>query len=383
MQEKKIKVVFAGGGTGGHIYPGLAVAEELKRLSSGKIELEIHWIGNKAGMDKSLVEENLEEKGGSIKAFHAIPCGKLRRYFSFNNFIDLFKIALGFISSFFLLKKIKPSLVFSKGGFVSVPPLASASLLKIPSFTHECDFTPGLSTRINSRWAKKILLSYEETKSYFSSKIKEKCFVTGNPVRSSFYNSESKEGFSFLSLEESEKKPILLVLGGSLGAKQVNDLILESIQELKKDWIVVHQTGKAFEKSNPEIMKSKDENYYPFAFISCELPSLLKASSVVVSRAGANTIWECAVSEKPIILVPLLGSGTRGDQKDNARYFSDRGAAIVLEGKDATKENLLLSLERLKSKEEREKLSCNCKKIVGETSPSETIAHLIFEEIVK
>ena len=184
-------VVFTGGGTGGHIYPGLAVVDELKeKINSTKIDgksldVQIVWIGSSKGMDKNLVE-----KSGSVDKFIGIPCGKLRRYFSFQNFIDLFKIAAGFISAFFRLAKLKPLVVFSKGGFVSVPSCYAAKLLKIPVFTHECDFSTGLATRLNLKVAEKLLVSYEETKNKLPSSVQEKTIVTGNPVRPIFYTAD-------------------------------------------------------------------------------------------------------------------------------------------------------------------------------------------------
>ena len=159
-----IKIAFAGGGTGGHIYPGLAIADELKTIASEKnVDIELFWFGNSSGMDRNIVE-----KSGSVNKFIGIPSGKLRRYFSLKNFFDIFKIFAGFVASFFKLLFIRPVVLFSKGGFVSVPPCIAAKLLGIPVFTHECDFTPGLATRINSKFASKILLSYEETKKFFS-----------------------------------------------------------------------------------------------------------------------------------------------------------------------------------------------------------------------
>ena len=159
-----ITVAFAGGGTGGHIYPGLAVADELRALAQQKnTSIKIIWIGFSKGMDRNIVQ-----KSGSADVFKGIPCGKLRRYISIQNFFDIFKILAGISAAFFILLKAKPVLLFSKGGFVSVPPCIAAKLLKIPVFTHECDFTPGLATKINSRFAQKILLSYKETATYFS-----------------------------------------------------------------------------------------------------------------------------------------------------------------------------------------------------------------------
>ena len=304
MSRKKIVIVFAGGGTGGHIYPGIAIADELKKNSNESTKIEIHWIGNSKGMDSAIIEKNLLSSGGSIFCFHGIPCGKLRRYFSLKNFTDFFKIFAGFIKSFFILKKIKPDFLFSKGGFVSVPPCAAAAILKIPYFTHECDFTPGLATRINSKKASKILISYEETKNYFSSFQKGKCVVTGNPVRPAFYNDSSEAGKKFLGIDNGCKKNILLILGGSLGANQINNLVIECLDELKKDFIVVHQTGKKFAQENPDIMSSGDDSYKPYEFIFNEMVSVIQSADIIISRAGANSLWECAVCSKPMILIP-------------------------------------------------------------------------------
>lgn len=381
MSRKKIVIVFAGGGTGGHIYPGIAIADELKKNSNESTKIEIHWIGNSKGMDSAIIEKNLLSSGGSIFCFHGIPCGKLRRYFSLKNFTDFFKIFAGFIKSFFILKKIKPDFLFSKGGFVSVSPCAAAAILKIPYFTHECDFTPGLATRINSKKASKILISYEETKNYFSSFQKGKCVVTGNPVRPAFYNDSSKAGKKFLGIDNGCKKNILLILGGSLGATQINNLVIECLDELKKDFIVVHQTGKKFAQENPDIMSSGDDSYKPYEFIFNEMVSVIQSADIIISRAGANSLWECAVCSKPMILIPLCGAGTRGDQVDNAEYFASKGAAIALTGKDATKENLLNALSEMKISETRNKFAENCKSICKEKRPSEIIANLILEQI--
>src|SRR5574344_2116581 len=329
--EKTIRIVLTGGGTGGHIYPGIAVADEIKSISKERnISIEIYWIGSSRGMDYSIIEKCLENNGGSIKQFYGIPCGKLRRYFSLQNITDLFRIIGGFFKAVHLLKKIKPDVVFSKGGFVSVPPCKAAKLLNIPYYTHECDFTPGLATRLNSKNAKNILISYEDTKKYFNKDIQKKCIVTGNPIRPSFYVDFAVEGRKFLNLSTKEDKPVLLVLGGSSGAKQINNLVIENLQWLKEKFIVVHQTGKTFAEENPDVMKSGDSSYKPYDFIYKEMVSVIQASDIVLSRAGANSLWECAVCKKPLVLIPLCGSGTRGDQVDNAQFFAERNAAIVL-----------------------------------------------------
>ncbi len=376
-ENNKLKIVFAGGGTGGHIYPGIAVADALvAQAKERNIPVEIYWIGNKDGMDRNIVTKNYLMEGGSITKFYGIPCGKLRRYFSFQNFVDLFKIIGGFFASVRLLRKIKPDCVFSKGGFVSVPPCRAAKMLHIPYYTHECDFTPGLATRLNSKGAKNILVSYSETAEYF--KESGKCLVTGNPVRPVFYEDRKSRGFDFLCVPENHQKPVLLILGGSLGALQLNELVVENIGWLKERFIVVHQTGKAFADNNPDVMNSGDDSYKPYAFIYEEMPAVIQCADVVMSRSGANSLWECAVCAKPMVLVPLCGSGTRGDQVDNARYFEKQNGAFVLAGEAATSENLRIMLEKLCREDERFRLSEACRKVCGETRSAEKIAKIIL-----
>ena len=384
MKTSKTRIAFTGGGTGGHIYPGIAVCDEIKKIALEKnLDIELFWIGNSSGMDRGIVEKNLVSSGGSIDRFYGIPSGKLRRYFSLKNFTDLFKIAAGFIKVFFILKKLKPSVLFSKGGFVSVPPCRAASILKIPYFTHECDFTPGLATRLNSAGAKNIFVSYSETEKWFKDSLKEKCILTGNPVRPVFYSDLKKEGKKFLGINENNKKPVLLVLGGSLGAKQINTLVTENLEWLKERFVVVHQTGKAFAEENPAVMNSSDQDYKPYDFIYSEMPSVIQAADAVLSRAGANSLWECAVTERPMLLIPLCAEGSRGDQVDNARYFMEKGAAFVLEGKEACSENLREKLTLLLDEKKREELSCALRKLTGDEKPASKIASLILKSITE
>jgi UDP-N-acetylglucosamine:LPS N-acetylglucosamine transferase len=229
MKNNNMLVAFTGGGTGGHIYPGLAVADSLRQkfIKDGK-SVKIIWIGSLGKMDRNIVLNSLGADGSpSADKFYGIPSGKMRRYFSFKNFIDIFKIAFGFIAAFFILLVKRPAFLFSKGGFVSVPPCLAAKLLGIKVYTHECDFTPGLATRINSRFASRVLVSYEETRDFFASGHSDKFIVTGNPVRPVFYETEPQTGLDFAGIKRTSKKdkPILLAMGGSLGAAQINELV--------------------------------------------------------------------------------------------------------------------------------------------------------------
>lgn len=382
--DKAIRVVFAGGGTGGHIYPGIAVADELKKLAEQKqIPMEIFWIGSNKGMDRTLVEKNLTTAGGSVSGFYGIACGKLRRYLSLSNITDLFRIVAGYVQAVFLLAKIKPAVVFSKGGFVSVPPCAAARLLRIPYYTHECDFTPGLATRLNSKGAAAVFVSYEETKKYLKEKQRAKSIVTGNPVRPVFYDDNAAEGRKFLQLPPDEKKPVLLVLGGSLGAKQINTLVTENLLWLKERFIVVHQTGKAFAQEHDDVMNSGDDSYKPYDFIYGEMCSVIQVADVVLARAGANSLWECAVCAKPLVLIPLCGSGTRGDQVDNAAFFSEHHAAITLTGSDADGEHLKAALEQMTQADRRKSFSEACRKMIPAQKPAERIATIILDGVLK
>ncbi|MCH5291226.1 MAG: UDP-N-acetylglucosamine--N-acetylmuramyl-(pentapeptide) pyrophosphoryl-undecaprenol N-acetylglucosamine transferase [Treponema sp.] len=378
-----MRIVCTGGGTGGHIYPGIAVADEIRALiAANGTTVELYWIGSASGMDRSLVEKNLVSEGGSITAFYGIPCGKLRRYFSLRNVLDVFKIIAGFFVSLWLLARLKPVCVFSKGGFVSVPPCRAASFLRIPYYTHECDCTPGLATRLNSGKARVVLVSYADTVSCFKQKVRERCKVTGNPVRPVFYEDHSREGRAFLELEPSNKKPVLLVLGGSLGARQINSLVAENFAWLTERFVVVHQTGRSFADEYPEVMNLASADYRPFAFIHAEMPAVVQAADVVLSRAGANSLWECAVCKKPMVLVPLCGSGTRGDQVDNASFFEKRNIAKVLVGSEATSENLKSALAFFLDEAHRAAAAEACQMLCGGERPARSIARLICEEFV-
>jgi len=314
--DNEISIAFSGGGTGGHIYPGLAIAAALKK----EYPCRIFWIGSQSALDRSIVEE-------AGIAFFAIPAGKLRRNFSLKNFSDFFKVAAGFFAARKIIKREKPLLLFSKGGFVSVPPCAAAASLGIPVFTHESDYSPGLATRINARFAARglgrIITAYPETAKRFPEKIQDKLVVLGNPVRAEFRNADPEKGRTFLGAGKSDR--ILLVLGGSQGARELNELVVGSLAAFTKDYIVVHQTGAGW-----EVSIESSAQYKPYPFIKEELPHVLAAAELVLARSGAGTVWECAAAGKPMILLPLAGSGTRGDQIENARFFEKAGAAVVL-----------------------------------------------------
>jgi len=354
-------IVFTGGGTGGHIYPGLAIAMELKK----QLPCNIIWIGNKDGMDRQIVEDAGIE-------FCGIPTGKFRRYFSLKNVTDLIKIAGGFFTARKILASVKPDLLFSKGGFVSVPPCAAAASLGIPVFSHESDYTPGLATKLNLPFSKRIFTAYKDTISMLGTTYQERAFAVGNPVRHVFYEGDPVLGRQFLGVSKDTR--ILLVLGGSQGARQVNELIEASFAELAKTYVVVHQTGP-----NQEIRLTASERYKPYPYIKDELPHVLAAAELVLGRSGAGTVWESATAGKPMILIPLAGSGTRGDQVVNARYFQKAGAAEVLVGEDATSSKLIELVQTLAQDENRRLSMAEASRKLGEINAARTIA----EEIIR
>jgi UDP-N-acetylglucosamine--N-acetylmuramyl-(pentapeptide) pyrophosphoryl-undecaprenol N-acetylglucosamine transferase len=310
-----VSIAFTGGGTGGHIYPGLAVASCLKQL----MPCRIFWIGDDKGIDRSVVERAGIE-------FFGIPSGKLRRYVSLRNVLDVFKVLAGFFAARRILKREKPALLFSKGGFVSVPPCAAAQSFKIPVFAHESDYSPGLATRINTRFTEKLFIPYRESMKFYPAAIRAssggKVVVSGNPIRPEFDNACPAKGRSFLGVTNDSER-ILLVLGGSLGSREINDLVRDCLPELTKFYTVVHQTGE----DNTADTGAASERYKPYPYFREEMPHVIAAAELVLCRAGAGTVWECKSLKKPMVLLPLR-SGSRGDQIENARIFEEAGAAV-------------------------------------------------------
>ena len=375
-------VAFTGGGTGGHIYPGLAVAAELKKMLAGNcqtgFEYRLVWIGSSAGMDRSLVE-NAEIE------FFGIPSGKLRRYFSLRNIADFFKVICGFFAARKIFNKQKVKLLFSKGGFVSVPPCAAAASLNIPVFTHESDFSPGLATRINSRFISKkgrIFTAYEETARFLKKESRDLVTVSGNPVRAGFRGADPAKGRAFLELAQDAR--ILLILGGSQGAKEINELVRAALQEtspgLTEIFTVVHQTGPNLEWNVPAALR-----YKPSPYFGEEMPHIMAAAEIVMGRSGAG-IWEWAVLGKPMLLLPLRGSGTRGDQIENARYFELAGAAQVLSSPFGAGENInarefVLAVNDLAHDGDKRKAMSAASAKIGKKDGAKIIACAIAENI--
>jgi len=315
-------IAVAGGGSGGHVYPVLAVLDELPSF-------RIVWIGSGSQLERRILK-------GRGFSYYGIPTGKLRRYFSLRNLADVFKILFGFIASLVILLREKPQLVFSKGGYVSVPPLAAARCLKIPALTHESDLRPGLATRINARLSDRILVSFPTSREYFDPRFRSKVVHTGNPVRRMVLSGDSAKGRELVGCPAGTA--LLLVLGGSLGSAFINRTVLQALDRLRTDCFVVHQLGSAHYQGGS---MSRGNNYFPAPYFHEELPHLLAAADLVVCRSGANTLWELAALGKPSVLIPLPRGISRGDQIENARFFSGAGAATVLDQEKLTPEGLI------------------------------------------
>ena len=358
-------IACTGGGTGGHVFPGIAVIEQLKKMDTSH-QLEIVWIGSGKEIERSITAR-------FDVPYYSVPSGKLRRYFSLQNFLDVFRLIAGFFSSLYLLKKLRAEVLFSKGGYVAVAPVLAARLLKIPILTHESDRDPGLATRIAARYADFVLLPYEATLREYYSDQKERALVTGNPVREELFSGDFAHGRELLNVPPEE--PILLVLGGSQGARQINQLLGAILPRLLEKAVVVHQMGEL------DYRPSDNPRYITTPLFHSEFSHILAAADLVISRAGAGTLWESGVLGKASILVPLGGESSRGDQVRNAELFAQRGGAVVLQGASLTPEVLLHTTERLLlDKQERE----NMGRSAGELCPSDAagqIARLIYAQI--
>lgn len=304
-------IVLTGGGSAGHVIPNVVLIEVLQQAG-----WNIHYIGAADSIEKKVISPlNIP--------FHAVRSGKFRRYFSWKNFVDPFNIVIGILQSFFLLRKLKPNVIFSKGGFVALPVVVGAWLNKIPVVTHESDLTPGLANRLSFPFASKICVTFEAAKSYF--KESDKVVVTGTPIRESLFHGQGAKGLALCGFNA--EKPCLLVIGGSQGAISLNIAIRQALDLLTQQFQVIHICGSG--KIDPHFAKNRD--YVQFEYIKEELADLFAASSVVISRSGANALYELIALAKPHVLVPLLRHASRGDQIQNARYFQQQGISVVLD----------------------------------------------------
>lgn len=349
----KKTIVFTGGGTAGHVTPNLALIEKLDRA-----EWDIHYIGT-SGMEKALVE------AVPGVTYHEIESDKLRRYLSVKTLAAPFRVQKGYRQAKRLIRELKPDVVFSKGGYVSVPVVAAAKS-KCPILTHESDYTPGLANKIDAHFADRVLVTFEDTVPLVKG---GKGVHTGTPIRPELYRGSREKALAFTGF--SGAKPVLLVTGGSLGAESVNVAVRKALNELLKTFDVVHLCGRG--KVDDSVQA---DGYRQYAYIREEMADLFALADVVCSRAGANAVFELLALHKPMLLLPLSGASTRGDQELNAKYFRDKGFAKVLFADEVSPEsitNALLSLYR--ERETYQKTMQSAKGVDG----TEAILQLIRE----
>lgn len=320
------KIVLTGGGTAGHVTPNIALLPELKKAG-----YDIHYIGSYDGIERKLIEEfNIP--------YYGISSGKLRRYFDPKNFSDPLKVVKGYSEASSLLKKLKPDVVFSKGGFVTVPVVIAAKRRGIPAIIHESDITPGLANKICIPFSAKICANFPET---LSSLPGNKAVLTGSPIRKELFSGNRLKGLQFCGF--TANKPIILVIGGSLGSAVVNDAIRNILPTLLERFQIIHLCGK--DKLSKTL--NHTPGYVQFEYIKKELSDLLDCADIVISRAGANAICELLALRKPNILIPLSAASSRGDQILNAESFERQGFSYVLNEEALTNLTLLDAINDL------------------------------------
>lgn len=319
---KKIKVIFTGGGTSGHVTPSLPLISAL--LNKGA---DIFYIGSKKGIEHSIIK--------SLKIpYYAITVGKLHRYWTWKNLLTPFQLLKGIIQGFLICRKINPDVIFSKGGFVALPVVIAAKLNGIRVVIHESDLTPGLTNRLCFPLAQLICITFPDTLKYF--KNSSKVLLTGLPIRDALLHGNFERGLEFCGFVN-KLKPVLLIMGGGLGSNIINECIRRLINSLTKKFQVIHICGK--NKSDPAFDGIK--NYKQFEYLQNELADILAITDLVVSRAGATSIYEILALNKPNILLPLSKKASRGDQIANAKYFSQLGLSKVIFFEEFSDEKLL------------------------------------------
>ncbi|MBO4375610.1 MAG: undecaprenyldiphospho-muramoylpentapeptide beta-N-acetylglucosaminyltransferase [Lachnospiraceae bacterium] len=324
------KIILTGGGTAGHCLPNMALLPSLKEAG-----FEISYIGSYEGIERSIAEKN-------GLPYYGISSGKLRRYFDLKNLTDPFRVIKGFRESVQLLEKIRPDIVFSKGGYVSVPVVKAAKKLGIPVVIHESDFTPGLANRLSFSSAQRICCSFKKTLEFLPG---DKGIFTGTPIRKELLSGNRDRALCFTGLE-SGIKPFLMIIGGSLGAQSVNETVRSALPDLLERYYVIHLCGRG--KANPDF--DEMSGYRQYEYIDDELPDLYALSDIVISRAGANAVFELLALKKPNILIPLPGKSSRGDQILNAEAFAEASYSYILRQEDMTKESLLKAVDEVYEK---------------------------------
>lgn len=320
------RIILTGGGTAGHVTPNIALLPGLKELG-----YDIHYIGSYNGIEKILIEQ-------LGIPYHGISSGKLRRYFSLQNFTDPFRVLKGFGEARKLIKSLKPDVIFSKGGFVSVPVVVAGKQCQVPTIIHESDMTPGLANKLAIPSATKVCCNFPETLLHLP---KEKAVLSGSPIRQELMTGSREAALKFSGLKGD--KPVILIIGGSLGSVVVNNAVRAILPELLKSFQIIHLCGKGKVDHTLDHL----DGYVQFEYIQDELKDLFALTDIVISRSGANAICELLALHKPNLLIPLSANASRGDQILNARSFERQGYSIVLEEEDLSDSVLLDAIQKL------------------------------------
>ncbi|MFC0905649.1 undecaprenyldiphospho-muramoylpentapeptide beta-N-acetylglucosaminyltransferase [Clostridium sp. MT-14] len=320
------KIILTGGGSAGHVTPNLALVPSLKELG-----YEIQYIGTRNGIERKIIEDE------KIK-YHIISSGKLRRYFDIKNFTDPFRVLKGIFQAVVIMRREKPNIVFSKGGFVSVPVVIAAYLNKIPVIIHESDITPGLANKLSIPYCTKICVTFPESLKNVKG---HDAVLTGTPIRQELLNGSRIIGRRLCGF--TDEKPILLIIGGSLGSRFINNTVRNSLNELLRVFNIVHICGRG----NVDKSLNMRRGYIQFEYLNRELPHIMNAADIVVSRAGANVIFELLALKKPNLLIPLSRASSRGDQILNAASFEKSGYSMVLQEEEMTQMTFLNKIKEL------------------------------------
>lgn len=349
------RIVLTGGGTAGHVTPNMALVPKL--IDEG---YDIAYIGSYEGMERKLIDD-------IGVPYYGISSGKLRRYFDLKNFTDPFRVIKGYFEAKKILKKLHPNVVFSKGGFVTVPVVIAAKKLHIPVIIHESDMTPGLANKLSIPSASKVCCNFPETIEHLP---KGKAVLTGSPIRQELFQGRKETGLKLCGFQAD--KPVLLIIGGSLGSVAINNAIRNNLDELLKTYQIIHLCGRG----NLDQSLDTRKGYRQFEYVKDDLKHYFACADVVVSRAGANAICELLALRKPNVLIPLGLNASRGDQILNAKSFEKQGYSYVLQEEDVTSETLLNAVNTVYSQRQTYINAMNQSKLAN---PIETIVNLANE----
>jgi UDP-N-acetylglucosamine--N-acetylmuramyl-(pentapeptide) pyrophosphoryl-undecaprenol N-acetylglucosamine transferase len=362
-----MKILLTGGGTGGHLIPLLSVVSEIRKRDGSA---EFLFVGPKSDFNETLKSAAIE--------FREVKAGKIRRYFSWENFTDIFKVLIGTDEAFFHILKFKPDVVFSKGGFASFPAVLAASYLRIPILTHESDTVPGFANRLIGKFASKIFISFPGTRNYFPD---SKIIVSGNPIREDILQGDKARARKLFAFKED--LPVLMVFGGSQGAQKINEILEESLDEILQKFQVLHVCGmKNFEEIKAKIgsLPIRNKNRYrAYPYLHDEMKDAFAISDFIISRAGASSLSEIIALRKPSLIIPLP-SAANNHQYYNAKHFADENLVLMAEEKDLDKNKFLEKIRELQDR--RHEITDNLKRY-NDSMGSKKPAEIIAEEILK